>query len=313
MGLEAIEKFYKKSVKEEDKKGFAKKYKDAMKAFIKTISKSQNVTFENIEYLDGYYIFGKGTNSIVHFELKETPNWKYGIWWSIPKKVYNNVEKKMIQPIYVEGIFFAQYKDIIDKFKPSASTIQSSFTIVPEDKYNDIYHIGRYIDFIRTEPYLAFCRDYDFQDYNMEYLSRRKAKHIFKEWKRTDGHIKKWEQKLNDRFMNFVRNMFDDVIKNDDMCILDRGEDWSPSHQIYIKKSYFPENNDLICGCYSLFNEDNKDLKAKWDKMVKKLDKFSDRHNLIWYKPVDDDFILVDDKNWNKSKELEEENGKNNK
>lgn len=160
MGIKAVTDMYENNVKKNNKKGFADTFKKGMKIFEKLIKQDlEVVTFKNVKYLDGYFIFGMGDNSVVHFNLKETPGWKYGIWWNIPKKYYDKKSKKYILPDYIEGTFFAQYEQNIDKFKPSASSICEEFTIVPNDKFhsNCLYSISEQINYIIKEPYLAFC------------------------------------------------------------------------------------------------------------------------------------------------------------
>lgn len=44
--------------------------------------KSQNYTIATEQYGDDYFIFDYGPNTVIHFRLKETPGWLYGVWWS---------------------------------------------------------------------------------------------------------------------------------------------------------------------------------------------------------------------------------------
>lgn len=54
-----------------------------------------------------YFIFNKGENSVCHFTLKETPNWKYGLWLK-----ENNDNGN-------DGYYiFGEHIEFIDKFKP---------------------------------------------------------------------------------------------------------------------------------------------------------------------------------------------------
>lgn len=179
MGLEAT---YKKGVKQGNKKGFVDIFKYMCK-FEDVIREFMKVTFKNVQYLDGYFIFGTGIN-VIHFNLEETPNWKYGVWWNMPKKYYDKETKKYVLPEYIEGHFFAKYEENIIKFEPRTSTIKCDFTIAPNEEQSHLYSVIRNIDFIIKEPYLAFCRDYCLKDYNLEYLSRNKAKKIYKEWQK---------------------------------------------------------------------------------------------------------------------------------
>ena len=75
--LEALKDFYEESVKEAD----ANRSPEIHKANTEALFKELPYSIEDIEYLDGYFIFGFGTNSVVHFHIKECPGWKFGIWW----------------------------------------------------------------------------------------------------------------------------------------------------------------------------------------------------------------------------------------
>ena len=303
--INAIEEIYTKGVKSIDKKGFADKFKMAMKTFEKALKEDIKVTFKDVKYLDGYFIFGTGTNSVVHFKLKETPDWLYGIWWNIPKKYYAKEKRKMVLPKFVEGHFFAQYEKNIDKFKPSASTIQCEFSIVPNDNHCSLYEVAKNIEFIIKEPYLAFCRDYCYNDYNHEYLSRNKAKRIYKKWCKEENNYIKWNKILNDRFIKFVKNMLKEEIESDNAFIVDMGENCSPRYEIFVKSSYYPNLTIEKGCCFCLFDEEDAEsikAKAKWDKEIKKCEKISNKHGSYWFRPFDDSFNLIEDKNYNKLK-----------
>lgn len=69
----------------------------------------------NVEVGNGYFLFDLGQNSVVHFNIKEIPYWKFGFW------IQKDNEKKEYT---IE--FFGEKIDWIDKFKPSRCTISSS-------------------------------------------------------------------------------------------------------------------------------------------------------------------------------------------
>lgn len=74
--LEALKDFYEDSVKKADASGSSEVYKANTEALFKEL----HYSIEDIEYLDGYFLFGFGTNSVIHFHIKECPGWKFGIW-----------------------------------------------------------------------------------------------------------------------------------------------------------------------------------------------------------------------------------------
>ena len=92
--------------------------KNATQCILSNLQKCEKYSFNNedfkgfkvinVEFADGYY-----DNQFVEFEIEETPEWLYGIWWNGANE-YNQLL----------GCFFAQYKENIDKFKPTHSNIK---------------------------------------------------------------------------------------------------------------------------------------------------------------------------------------------
>ena len=133
--FESIVELYTESVKKADVVGLSEVYKQATEIVFEGLKErfpfGLNIT--DVEYLDGYFIFGHGTNSVVHFHIEETPGWKYGIWWSpISKNTKEGEEDDENAEYYTDRVhcsIFAQYEEEIDKFKPSASMVCEEFTI----------------------------------------------------------------------------------------------------------------------------------------------------------------------------------------
>lgn len=162
-----LAEFYNSRVEEADAKGFAERYRAAAEKVTKDLEQ-EGFHIDSHEYLDGYFLFGKGTNSIFHFTVKECPGWSFGIWWEEPTDDVHGVM----------GEWFAQFTETIDKFKPSASVIAGRVHI--SDKYGLDYDLLNNVKFIRDEPDLAFCRDYFCWDLNTEYHSREEAQKRYK-------------------------------------------------------------------------------------------------------------------------------------
>jgi len=53
---------------------------------------------------NGYFLFYHGQKAVCHFSLKETPDWRYGIWLNSSNKGYS---------------IFGEHEELIDKFKPT--------------------------------------------------------------------------------------------------------------------------------------------------------------------------------------------------
>lgn len=67
---------------------------------------SKHFTIKEKQFGNGYFIFSMGINAVCHFELVDTPGWRYGIW--LDGKKYR---------------VFGEHNDLIDKFKPSATYV----------------------------------------------------------------------------------------------------------------------------------------------------------------------------------------------
>ena len=148
--LSALVNFYKEAVEKEDSNGFAEVFKQATEMLFeqlpKAISWKKDVVFtvEDVEYSDGYFIIGRGTNSVVQFRIKETPGWLYGIWWSpVKDEKLSTEEKKVYLTDKLHCDIFAQFEETIDKFKPSASMVSESFNFYLDSKSNGSLQLGR--------------------------------------------------------------------------------------------------------------------------------------------------------------------------
>lgn len=236
--FETMASFYEKGVAEHDTKGLADFYKQCAETYFEEMNQN-GFTPTDIEYLDGYFIFGTGTNTIVHFHVAECPGWLFGIWWNRPE------EGEKIEEL--KGELFAQFEENIDKFKPSASELVNHIYVGPHGtsfEYSDLY----FFTFIRDEPHLAFCRDYLYWDYNREYHTREEAE---QEYNKYTAH-KLAERNLQQAYtQTYLDNLVELVKKHvldpgETFCIYDRGEAWSPRYApILFTKGEIPESGDI--------------------------------------------------------------------
>lgn len=104
--------------------------------------KDNKFTPYDIEYLDGYFIFNMGENSVVHFKIKGLYGWKFGIW----------LNDEDLQ-------FFAQHKDNIDKFKPLRSYFCEEYLINNIKNDWHLYNIKYMLKMIKYHPMISFCYD----------------------------------------------------------------------------------------------------------------------------------------------------------
>ena len=146
----------------------------------------------DIEYLNGYFIFEYGKDTVVHFHLKECKGWKFGIWW-------RELDKDKQDKTYkLQYDFFAQFEKNIDKFKPAASTFVEE-DIWFAEKGDDAlgYDMEPICKFIKNHPLKAWDAD-------------RTYKHDI--WN-TPSHFLLWkflkERWLNDYYYSWLRNRAD--------------------------------------------------------------------------------------------------------
>lgn len=182
--LKALKGAYEAEVKRQDDQHDPEILKRATNEVFEALKKeikeniSEDISFTDIEYSDGYFFFATGSNTVIQFHIPECPGWLFGIWWNC--KGDN-----------IKGQLFAQYEANIDKFKPSASPLCQEIQVLWNETSGTSSTITAYeaawmIQYIIKEPYLAFCRDYYFWDYNREYHTREEAKAAFDQWKKEE-------------------------------------------------------------------------------------------------------------------------------
>lgn len=302
--------YWDKLLKKYDRKGYAPIYKEVAEKFFSALKEHifefdvdkikgiDEIHIKDIKYLDGYYIFPMGTNAVIHFKIEECPGWLFGIWWREPELV-----DKKSKSYKLIGNFFAQYEDIIDKFKPSYSTVKADIVATvckkSKDSESNQWHISELDDvsdqirFILKEPALAFCRDYYHWNYNTQYHDRRTAKKKFESWKTWFADKKRYTQICDERVLSFVR---DNLLSHYGSAeILDQGENVSPRYQIICKKSEFMEDVD-VPGCYGIYwEEEYPDLYEKWVTIEKECKDISDQYTFVWHSPIEGNCVVIDD------------------
>ena len=300
--LAGIAKFYEDSVKKADKAGFTETFKQATDLLFERIKKEldMDLHFEDVNFGDGYFIFGYGTNSVVSFHIKEAPGWLGGIWWNT---IATEETKDKKNPTYetdkLHCELFFQYEEEIDKFKPSASMFGSSFEFHFENGYLDSGFIDAYEDlqFIIKEPYLAFYKEMHYTNFNHEYISRESAKRYWnRHWK--EKAKKKEIDKLNaNEFMNMVKTIIKPAVEDGDAFIVDRGDCISPRYEIIMKNINLDDGKPWVKkdGCYGIFGfnyEDVKEDKKLWKKVEKECAK-REKCRYYFHQPCHDSIIIL--------------------
>lgn len=299
-----MKNYWDKEIKKIDRKGYAPIYKEMTEQFFTTLKATifelnvdkikgvDDLNIESVEYLDGYFLFAMGTNSVVHFKIKECPGWLFGIWWKEPTLV-----GKKPKTYEMKGQFFAQYEEIIDKFKPSASQILSELcaykTKMSESRDWQLDYIGEVSDIIRfiiKEPALAFCRDYCGWNYNTEFHDRRSAKKKFEDWKRWNATKKTYTKICDDKVLAFVKERVLPLY-GETAQIADRGEDWCPRYQIINKVT----EGDCMRrpGYYDSGAEEFPAAVEEFEALELECKELSHQYSFYWHCPVNLDCLFL--------------------
>ena len=306
--FESIVDFYDESVKKADANGLTEVFKKATEMVFDSLKKEAtrfaklDLTIIDVKYLNGYYIFGTGTNSVVHFYIKETPGWKYGIWWTPVEEKGSTKDNPVYATNKVHCQIFTQYEEEIDKFKPYGSMVQDTFNIYLDDPHNhnisSVWNFVRDIKFIHDEPYLAFYREMHWSDFNREYISRAKAKSYFErhfKQKKLETEI----NELNDRaLLKTIYTILKEDIDEGNCFIEDRGDCWSPRYEIIMKNPFEVED-----GCYGIFDcfdePDATEAKKLFDKTIEDCKKRAKKTGSIWFSCCHDSLELQSEDKFN--------------
>lgn len=76
----------------------------------------------DLKFVDGYFIFDMGKNSVCNFKIKGMRNWLFGVWITNSYCVDHNSYNKDAGETPPDKLFiFCEHVRYIDKFKPSAT------------------------------------------------------------------------------------------------------------------------------------------------------------------------------------------------
>lgn len=284
---------YNASVEKADSAGFATVYKQATDIVFNNLKEELtqlyklNITITDVEYFDGYYLFGMGTNSVVHFHIKETPGWKYGIWWSPVARQDFTEENPTYENDRLRCNLFTQYEEEIDKFKPSASMIAEELTIHLDETLKDsVWRFAQDVKFIHDEPYLAFYREMHYSDFNREHISRAEAKSYFKRYLKKK-ELEKRVAFLNDlEMLSTIYTILKDDIDTGDCFVQDCGSNCSPRYEIIFKNTCGIDDGYYVF--FDLFVEDvAKEMEKLFNKKLSECKKRANKAKFTWYNCCD--------------------------
>ena len=111
----------------------------------------------DINYGNGYFIFDKGEDGVVHFRIKGLRGWLLGMWLETnPDKLKKDVGE------YPAVQLFCQHKDNIDKFKPSCSYFLIELSLSDVAECEDIFgehEIEQMLGMIKRHPMISYLMD----------------------------------------------------------------------------------------------------------------------------------------------------------
>ena len=277
--LQGLVKLYEDKVAEIDEKGYPKIWFDCSTLLFNEL-KENNFHVSGIDFRDGYFIFGMGQNSVVHFHIDECPGWLFGLWWDTPEDGDTVTT--------VKGQCFAQYEEILDKFKPSRSVVRESVEVhlyKNGEPSIDAYYACRIAEFIQTEPYLAFCRDYHMWNYNHEYHTREEAKQEYDTWRAYHEKRKQYTEVLDKKIWDAAQELFVPLFENAEL--VDQGDWISPRYEL---RAPIAPYKKLVegPGFYGIagFSDEHATAVAKFDEIVAECRSISAEERIGWFCPL---------------------------
>lgn len=270
--FDKLGKIYNDGVEENDNKYpfLPEAYKTLTEKFVAKVEEELEVHIIDLEYLDGYYLFGYGTNSVIHFRIKECKGWKFGIWWG-----YNEEEH-----FKYTGELFAQYEKAIDKFKPEDSELIENIRISEVDDFDKdkfFYETSiKMIKYIKDYPAFAFCTHWSGWSGKYDYMPYSKAKKELRWFNRSNYLCELANKWLTNRVIRFIKWNFLRYLPKK-WEIVDRGDAWYPRYEIVMPMSAFKDATEKDCGIWR-FDESNI---PNVDKKLKKLKKFDKLENKL--------------------------------
>lgn len=229
-----------------------------------------NFHLTGIDLHDSYFIFYYGTNSIVHYRLKECPGWLFGVWWDEPTE----------GSTHLTGTWFTQYEETIDKFKPSRSEITASIDVDVVTETVSTAYLEQ-TAFIRDEPMRAFARDYCGYDV----VSREEAEREFTQYKWRRDRRKQLQEEFVRKTLHVFREHFDKEVLND--CYVIERDHISPT---YVIAQVVPdcEKDEMILWQDGCDNEDEKrTIQEELDAIELWLQGEEDRYHCYVIRDVD--------------------------
>lgn len=184
-----------------------------IRSAIKQIEEDTGFHIIDIQLGDTYFLFKGSKDSICHFRVKEIPGFLFA-FWNINR--FSNIRLDLINgaelwsDVYkisskTELVFFTQYEDYIDKFKPSCSGFVSGIyrqTYRDTEGKREIWRLGdvpEILQYMKKHPYKA--RYYSsISGENPSVICETSGLHCFIDAMRQNKDIKHYRKEKQKRF-----------------------------------------------------------------------------------------------------------------
>lgn len=217
--------------------------------------KQEKFTPIDIEYRSGYFIFETGDDSVVHFHIKQIKGWRFAMW------IDTESEAETVQ-------FFAQFEELIDKFKPSRSFFCENVSKEDlEAEIKEFFSLIKMVKHIRCNPRLALVQDMSWYSRYLdrplwrEYLSCLRC--LYEHRKRK---IK--EYLIDDKYAHFVNSISASIVRKwkdevlNDVKVIDQNKG----------AFVFRPRWDVVF-VYNRISDDDIDQEIAMDKLIAKVNK----------------------------------------
>lgn len=310
--LQGIVDIYKEGVKEGNKRGFGDIFKEATENLLRYVNytiyektygwkKNETIFPEDMEWHikdlyfgDGYFIFGRGDNSVISFRIEEIPGWLFGIWWHpIQDKAKSTEEHPVFLTDVISCEFFAQYEEDIDKFKPSYSIFGYNFRYDLNSIESNGYDFSRISDiltFLQKEPMLAWYRNMYSTDFNTEHVTREEATKAFQNYQNQKELEKRIVAENDQKMIDTVKYIFKPFFDENVAFILDQGTNCSPRFELILKNIWAERGaTEFKDGCYDMFDfglewEDCERDEKLYDDTQEACVKYARDNNTHWWR-----------------------------
>ena len=206
-------------------------------------------------------LFHDGTNDpcvtsgkfgVYYFTVKELPGFNFAIWML-------NLEKFASERYYWTYCVFGAHEHDWDKFKPSCVQCKISNRLMLDGELNIMFEesiafsADELFDYIKREPYLARYREITHANYNLEYVSRWKAKKYVQKCDREDARRERREKAIANRLIKRCIKDLMNIEGVERICLLE-SKTSSPRFHFIISGNL---GDDIVPGAsYGMFDLD---------------------------------------------------------